>query len=64
MLPEPTKNYPSYEIQKILAQFISDTETELQEKYIEKINRAYDACNRLHKTYLARTFVLINWSKE
>lgn len=63
-IPKPLNNHSSYDIQKILAQFISNTETELQEKHLKKINRAYDTCDRLNRTYLARTFTLINWSEE
>lgn len=62
--PKPIKNYSSYDIQKIIAQFITDIDTELQSKHCEKIERAYDACERLHRTYLARTFALIDWSES
>lgn len=63
-IPKPIREYSSYQIQKILADFVEDIEIELQEKHFNKINRAYRVVKELEKTYLARTFSLINWSNK
>lgn len=62
-VPKPLGKYSSLDIQKMLAQFITDIDIELKEKHFDKIERAYKACDRLYRTYLARTFALINWSQ-
>jgi type I restriction enzyme S subunit len=59
-IPKDLENYTSIEIQKIIADFIEYTENRIQKEF-DKMDKVYDALNRLHKTYLARTFSLIQW---
>jgi hypothetical protein len=62
-IPKDLKNYTSLEIQKIIADFIEYTENRLQKEF-DKMDEGYEALELLHKTYLARTFSLIEWEKE
>lgn len=59
-IPKPLNNYTSLEIQKIIADFIEIKQKKIQRHY-DKLEVGYDALRRLHKTYLARTFTLIDW---
>ncbi len=59
-IPKDLKNYKSLEIQKIIADFIEYTENRLQKEF-DRMDRGYSNLKRLHKTYLARTFSLIDW---
>ena len=60
LIPKDLKNYSSLEIQKIIADFIEYTENRLQKEF-DRMDRGYSNLERLHKTYLARTFTLIDW---
>jgi len=62
-IPKPLKNYTSYQIQKIIADFIEDIDNELQIEF-DKMDKAYEALERLHTAYLARTFTLIDWGEK
>ena len=62
-IPKPLENYTSYEIQKIIANFIEDIDNELQVEF-DKMDKAYKALKRLHTAYLARTFTLIDWGEK
>lgn len=55
-------DYQSYELQKILADFIECVDNELEEKYFKKYNRANEVVRLLIETYLKRTFNKIIWS--
>lgn len=59
--PVALKNYSSYELQKILSDFMDSIMYEIEEKYLNNINKAYEVVEELRKTYLARTFSLIDW---
>jgi len=59
-IPKDFKNYSSIKIQEIIANFIEYTENRIQKEF-DGMDEGYDALRRLHKTYLARTFSLINW---
>jgi len=61
-IPKSNDKYSSLSIQKIIADFINEVDDEIQ-KSIDKIERAHDGVVRYKKTYLARTFSLIDWSK-
>ncbi|MFK5937243.1 MAG: hypothetical protein QM497_02500 [Sulfurimonas sp.] len=61
-IPNSLEKYTSYEIQKIIADFINEVDDEIQ-KSLDKIEKAYDGITRYKKIYLARTFSLIDWSK-
>ena len=61
-IPMPLASYTSFDIQKIIADFISEIDNELQ-KTFNKLNQAYLGIERYKKTYLLRTFSLIDWSK-
>jgi len=63
LIPKDLENYTSLEIQKIIADFIEYTENRLQKEF-DRMDRGYHNLERLHKTYLARTFSLINWGVE
>jgi len=62
-IPKDLENYSSLEIQKIIADFIEYTENRLQNEF-ERMDRGYHNLERLHKTYLARTFSLIDWGAK
>ena len=62
-IPKPLKNYTSLEIQKHIADFI-DHYMNIIAKEEDRVNKAYDAVERLKKVYLNRTFRLINWEKN
>ncbi|HIP45105.1 MAG TPA: hypothetical protein EYG93_07235 [Sulfurospirillum arcachonense] len=62
-IPKQFQNYSSLEIQKILADFI-DYYKEKAKTYFEMVEKNYNNLERLRKAYLARTFSLIDWSKE
>jgi len=59
-IPKPLGNYTSYEIQKIIADFIEDMDNKIQVE-IDKMDKGYKALERLRTAYLARTFTLIDW---
>ncbi len=59
-IPKDLKDYTSLEIQKIIADFIEYTENRLQKEF-GRMDTAYYNLNRLHNTYLGRTFRLIDW---
>jgi type I restriction enzyme S subunit len=61
-IPKDLENYTSYEVQQILANFIEHIDNEIDEKYIEKYDRAYEVVELLRETYLKRTFSKIVWS--
>ena len=61
LIPKPFNTYTSFQIQTILSDFIEHTENDLQENHLNKIYRAYEVIDKLQKTYLARTFSLIDW---
>ena len=60
LIPKPLNNYTSLEIQTIIADFIETKQKKIQ-RHHDKLEVGYDALRRLHKTYLARTFILIDW---
>jgi hypothetical protein len=62
-IPKDLDDYTSLEIQKIIADFIEYTENRLQKEF-DRMDEVYEALNLLYKTYLARTFSLIDWEKE
>jgi len=62
-IPKDLENYSSLEIQKIIADFIEYTENRLQKEF-DRMDKGYDNLRLLHKTYLARTFSLINWGAK
>ena len=59
-IPKALNNYTSLEIQKIIADFMEFTKNRLQKEF-DRMDECYDALDRLHKAYLARTFTLIDW---
>ena len=61
-IPKDLENYNSLEIQKIIADFIEYTENRLQKEF-DRMDMGYHNLERLHKTYLARTFSLIDWGE-
>jgi hypothetical protein len=61
-IPKSLKKYTSYEIQKIITDFINEVDDEIQQS-LDKIDKGYDAIKRYKRAYLARTFSLIEWSK-
>ena len=61
-IPKDLQNYTSYKLQQILADFIEHIDNELEEKYFNKYNRAYEVVELLRETYLKRTFNKIVWS--
>lgn len=60
-VPKDLENYTSLEIQKIIADFIEEKQNKIQDEF-DKMDKAYNLLERLHKAYLARTFTLIDWS--
>ncbi|RLA73833.1 MAG: hypothetical protein DRG78_21905, partial [Epsilonproteobacteria bacterium] len=62
-IPKSNNKYTSYEIQKIIADFINEVDDEIQQSF-DKIHNGYEAVKRYKRAYLARTFSLIDWSKE
>jgi len=62
LIPKSMDKYSSVEIQKIIAGFINEVDSEI-ELVFDKIERAYDGVLRYKRAYLARTFSLIDWSK-
>lgn len=63
LIPKSLKEYTSFEIQKIIANFINEVDDEIQESF-DKIDKGYEAVKRYKRAYLARTFSLVDWSKE
>jgi hypothetical protein len=59
-IPKDLEDYNSLKIQKIIADFIEYTENRLQKEF-DRMDEGYHNLKRLHKTYLARTFSLIDW---
>jgi len=59
-IPKDSLKYTSYEIQKIIADFIEDMDNKIQVE-MDKMDKGYKALERLHTAYLARTFTLIDW---
>jgi len=59
-IPKPLDNYSSLKIQKIIADFIEFHENRIQKEF-DAMDKAYEATEKLKKTYLARTFNLIDW---
>ena len=62
LIPKDLKNYNSLKIQKIIADFIEYTENRLQKEF-DRMDMGYHNLKRLHKTYLGRTFSLIDWGE-
>jgi len=62
-IPKNLKNYNSLEIQKIIADFIEYTENRLQKEF-DRMDTGYRNLERLRKTYLGRTFSLIDWGEK
>jgi len=62
LIPKSLEKYTSNEIQKIIADFINEVDNEIQQSF-DKIEKGYEAVKRYKRTYLARTFSLIDWSK-
>jgi len=62
-IPKDLENYNSLEIQKIIADFIEYTENRLQKEF-DRMDMGYHNLKRLHKTYLGRTFSLIDWGVQ
>ncbi len=62
-IPKALDNYTSLEIQKIIADFMEFTKNRIQKEF-DRMDECYDALERLHKAYLARTFTLIDWEMK
>jgi len=62
-VPKELENYSSLEIQEVIADFIEYTENRLQKEF-DKMDVGYHNLKRLHKTYLGRTFSLIDWGEK
>ncbi len=62
-IPKSLTNYSSYEVQQIISDFIEAMQTKIQKEF-SVMDEGYDALKLLHKTYLARTFTLIDWEAQ
>lgn len=62
-VPKELENHSSLEVQEIIADFIEYTENRLQKEF-DKMDVGYHNLKRLHKTYLGRTFSLIDWGEK
>lgn len=51
-IPSDLEKYSSYDIQKLLADFIEHVDNELEEKYFKKYNRGYEVVELYKETYL------------
>ncbi len=63
LIPKDLENYTSLEIQKIIADFIKYTENRLQKEF-DGMDKCFNNLKSQHKTYLARTFSLIDWGEQ
>ena len=63
LIPKALKKYSSYDVQKIIANFINEVDDDIQLAF-DKMDKGYKAVERYKRAYLARTFSKIKWGKN